>query len=86
MGKSLIKTSDGEVVTILDAHEDLQHTVRELLVALTGSEIKAMDVLSRLESSIIDTLEAAKIKPRERQKLFTFALHQFLVDPVDTGE
>ena len=81
MGNAVVKTADGQTVTVLEQHEELLHRTREKLLDLTGSEIVAMDLLARLEAAVIDTMEAAKIRARERQGLFTFALNQFLVDP-----
>lgn len=79
-GTSMIRSEHGN--TILDDQTELIIQVQRKLTELTSSEIVAMDIAARLERAIIDTMQLAKFKPREQQHYYSFAMNQFLVDPV----
>lgn len=80
MGNAIIKSEFGE--TVLDEQQELVIQVQEKLTAMTGNAVVAMDIAARHERAVISALQAAKLKPRDQQHLYSIALRQFLVDPM----
>jgi hypothetical protein len=86
-GKSVVRTEYG--VTILDEQSELVIQVQEKLTGIaTDAEpgIVALDIQARFQRATFAMLQAAKLKPRDQQHLYSIGLRQFLTDPIPESE